>query len=543
MAVLDGKYEIISQHSLSESETIFDAVAPDGMALRIAWFELGTAQEEVQFERYRQLLRKLEREGLAAIYDIVSRPGMHYVAWYTPGKTLASADPELENLLAAYNYTPNQADIRLEKDKAVVYNLAFNAAVVPRLEPVQPQAETAKVKPFVLLPGLRQWGIGILLMLAGVGMGLLGFKLRANDRLVVVPDVIGQDINVALEHLYRLRLEVEAQPASSDKPAGTVLSVEPEVSTDLRPGRKVMLTYAVASGQVSQVQVPQLGGEIMSGDIQKKLEQASLNLGRVVYIHAKVPQDIIISQSPEANTRTDAGTEVNVLVSLGATGEKLYVPDLVGRSYSEALDLINLAGLPAPKVEKVMTTQYLPDTVIAQSIAAHMMLSQPSVLELKVATQKPLEVYNIPALVGLSLEQARQIASGFSLNIQEISTPNLPQGVVDQSPEPGPKVSSVITLVVNVAPVPIPVPSPFVTLQEPKARVIRYQFYIEAGISKNSYAQLVAEDVRGQRNIIAAKYVSEGEYLEGVWETTTVGPITFTLYLNNLEYQRQTLNP
>jgi beta-lactam-binding protein with PASTA domain len=543
VAVLDGKYEILSQHTLSQGESVFDAVAPDGTSLRISWFELSTAQEEMQFERYRQLLRKLERKGLAAIHDIVSRPGTHYVAWYTSSAGWGKAGSELEDLLKSYNYSPNHADIRQEKDKSVVYNLGFNS-VLPALEPT-PVISEPEPRPKFKFP---DWAInaliGLVLALVGVLLGIAGFVRRANDVLVSIPELVGEDIYAASSRLYDLGLSVSVQAVSSDQTPGMVVASDPVAGSDLRPGRNVLLTYTVSPGQVSMVRVPQLGGEVMSGNVQQTLEKAKLNLGQIVYIHAKVPDGIILSQTPEANSQTDEGSRVHLLVSLGPVKEKYFVPDLVGLSYAEALDIISLAGLASPKVNRITTTRYLPDTVIEQSIPAHTLISNATtVLELSVATQEPLVDVGTPLLVGLTLEQAKQIAAGFTLYVQEISTPSLPQGVIDQTPPPGPPAGNAITVVVNVAPVPIPVPSPYVVIKEPEPRKIPYRFYIEAGISKNSYAQVVAENIQGQRNGIVAKYVSEGERIEGVWETTYVGPITFTLYLNNLIYDQQTINP
>jgi beta-lactam-binding protein with PASTA domain len=527
MAVLDSKYEILSQHTLSDGETTFDAVAPDGTALRIAWFELSTPQEELQFEKYRQLLRKLERKGLAAIHDIVSRPGTHYVAWYAPSTGWGKASEDLESLLNDYNYTLNHADIRAEQDKGVVYNLGFtSAARIVQPLPVIPEPEVSKPE-FRFPDWARNWLMGFLLIFIGLGLGILGFKWRSNDHLVSIPNLIGLDVNEASDQLNALRLAVEARPVASEQTAGTVLSTDPNPSSDLRPGRKVLLTYAVSPGQASQVKVPQLGGEILSSVIEGKLEDAGLNLGSVIYIHAKVPNGIILSQTPEANSQTDADSEVHVLVSLGPKKESFFVPNLIGLSYTEALDLISLAGLPSPKVQRIATTRYLPDRVIEQSIPANTLIAQPNtVIELSVSSQDPLAEIAIPSLVGLNLNLARQIAPGFTLYVQEISTPNLPIGIIDQNPPPGPGTGNAITVVVNVAPVPIPVPLPYITIKEPTPRQAIYRFYIESGISKNSYAQLIAENVQGQRHGIFAGYVSEGKYLEGSWETTFVGPIT-----------------
>ena len=90
---------------------------------------------------------------------------------------------------------------------------------------------------------------------------------------------------------------------------------------------------------------------------------------------------------------------------------------------------------------------------------------------------------------------------------------------------------------------PIPQPSPYVSIKEPKPHTVPYRFYIEAGINKNSLAQLIAENVEGKREIIMNRYISEGESIEGIWETIYVGPITFILNLNGSEYARQTVNP
>ena len=75
--MLDGKYEITSERDLSPRETLFGATAPDGTALHICWYDLNGAEDERSFERYRTLLRQLRREGYAAIYDLIARPGAH----------------------------------------------------------------------------------------------------------------------------------------------------------------------------------------------------------------------------------------------------------------------------------------------------------------------------------------------------------------------------------------------------------------------------------------------------------------------------------
>ena len=76
MALLDGTYEIINRKALGEKQAQFEATAPDGSPVRIIWYEI-TVEQEQRFESYRRTLRQLNQLGLAALYDVVSRPGAH----------------------------------------------------------------------------------------------------------------------------------------------------------------------------------------------------------------------------------------------------------------------------------------------------------------------------------------------------------------------------------------------------------------------------------------------------------------------------------
>jgi hypothetical protein len=83
MPLLDGKYEIISERALGPEQTLFEATTPEGEAVRIVWYEL-TPGQEPRFEEYRRTVKSLKRSERAAVYDVVSRPGAHDVAWRPP---------------------------------------------------------------------------------------------------------------------------------------------------------------------------------------------------------------------------------------------------------------------------------------------------------------------------------------------------------------------------------------------------------------------------------------------------------------------------
>jgi eukaryotic-like serine/threonine-protein kinase len=550
MAVIDSKYEILSQESLGDGQTLFDAVAPDGTALRIIWFEFSTPQQEMQFETYRQLLRKLEKQDLAAIFDIVSRPGAHYVAWYVPSNGRAKPSEELETLITKYGYSVQNADIRGDRGKAVLYGLTFTKPLPESKVQTTPEV-IEPIPPRYTLPGwlsvrwLAACTLGLVLTAVGLGLWTLGFLRQANDTVITIPDLRGQTVNDASKALHDLGLAVSVVQTASSNPPGSVVSSDPAPGELLRPGRTVQLSYALPAGQVALTIVPQLRGETMTNSIQTLLEEAKLRLGEVAYIHANVPAGIILSQTHAANSQISENTEVGVLVSSGPQGEQTFIPNLVGLQLGDAQYFINLAGLTMQTPDHVATSRYPTDTVLQQSIAANTLVSKKdTVLRLVVAGEdNGLANDGVPSLVGLSLEDAERLAPNYTLNIQDISTPNLPKGIVDQSPQAGVNAEgNTITVTLNSPPEPIPVPNAYAEVREPSKRQVTYSFYIESGIPE-SEARIIAKTIQGEILILNGRNISGGQSLTGPWETTIPGPITFTLLLNGNFYAEQQRNP
>jgi beta-lactam-binding protein with PASTA domain len=549
MAVIDSKYEILAQESLGDGQTLFDAVAPDGTALRVMWFEFASLEQEMRFETYRQLLRKLEKQDLAALYDIVSRPGAHYVAWYVPSNGKAKAPPELEQLLTQYGYLVTNADIRADRGKSVLYGLTFTKPL-PDINPQSVLEEPEEPVRSYTLPRwlsirwLLAWVLGMVLSITGLGLWVLGFWLGANDTVVTIPNLIGQDINAASRIFHALHLAVTVIATASNEAPGSVISTDPSAGDTLRPGRTVQLSYALPAGQVALTTVPQLRGEAMNSTVQTTLEGAKLTLGTIAYVYTNVPPGIIISQTQTPNSQISANTAVGLLVSLGPKGEQTFIPNLTRLKLEDAQYFINLAGLPAPTLDRVATSRYPANTILEQSIAANTLVSQRgSVLRLLVAGEDAsgLATEGVPSLVGLSLEEAKRVAPGYTLTAQEITTLNLPKGIVDQSPAPGTE-GNAVTVILNVPPEPIPDPNAYAEIRKPSKRQVPYSFYIESGIS-NLDAEIIAKTIQGEFPILRGKSVSGGQALSGSWETTIPGPITFTLLLNGNLYDEQQQNP
>ncbi len=540
MSVLDNKYEIITHQLLEDGQQVFKATAADGSDVRIAWFELRTPQEEYRFETYRQILRRLRKQNLVAIHDIVSRPGAHYVTWAVHSKApRGNLTPAMREILKQYGYQPGSASVRLINDHNQIVHLPFDPAASDVIEEEEKPPVKAPARP--LSPTIISWLVSASLLLGAFFVLLGGFIAQSNRNVVTLPDFSGQTIQQATEQLRGLKLAANFEAVASDEPAGTILSTTPSAGTDLKPYfQSVTLRYAAATEQANRSNVPDLRNQEFDQSIQRLLNDANLQLGDVALIPSNIVTNRIISQSPPALSSIPQGSRVNLLISSGPTDKQTFLPNLLGLNLDEAQYLVQVAGLPAAELEFIPTSQVPRNTVLAQSIPPGIIIPASSSLRLSVATATlALPSQPIPSLIGLSLTEARQLASAYSLSVQELDTPNLPAGVVNQFPAPGTAASSneiIVTVNVYTRPVAIPVPMVQATVRSPEARVLSYSWLIEPGI-RATMATVQAFTLQGESyDVSEPQLVQGGQTISGSWETSLVGPITFRLFLDGIQY-------
>jgi len=470
--VLDGKYEITSQRELSARETLFGATAPDGTALQISWYDLQGAEDEQAFERYRALLRALRRAGYAAIYDLVARPGAHYVAWRVPEDgavpvTGGRSDLEpIAEVLAAHGRALGEARVcaKLEGPPQV-YALAFRAEPGPTgIETAAPSAPPPKAvsELWTVWRRVRPWALGSVLALTGVLLLLLSAARQVPNRLVSVPDVRGQNVNAALKTLYEAGFSTAPVALTSARPAGEVLEVSPDVGTPLRPGRTLSVRYALPAGRAPE-RVPVVTG-VPLAHAEAVLGEAGFAVGDVARSYSDAVAGTVIGQTPAVQTFAAQGGRVGLLVSDGPRGALTLLPDLTGLAAQDALRLAEAAGFgrDAVRLERTPGNGVTAETVLAQNIPPFVSVPEGRAqLRLTVAERNtPLERGSgTPDLIGLSLAEAQRRARGAGLSVvtqARVSTPELPSGVVVQRPAPGAPLAGGVAVTLNtVTPDPI----------------------------------------------------------------------------------------
>lgn len=184
-------------------------------------------------------------------------------------------------------------------------------------------------------------------------------------RTLIVPDVTGVPFEEAKSLLASKDLvAVEADTRSDPKmPIGSVLGQNPAPEAVVKSGRHI---YLVVSGGEALVSVPILRGR-SSRDAKFALERYGLALGTTAYaVSEAYPENTIVYQSVQEGTKVPRGTAVGIIVSRGRAIEQAAVPDVVGRSVSEAERLLTSQGLRLGNVAYQISASLVPNTVVDQ---------------------------------------------------------------------------------------------------------------------------------------------------------------------------------
>ena len=169
---------------------------------------------------------------------------------------------------------------------------------------------------------------------------------------VQIPDLVGMEQSVAQKEVEELKLKYEkgSEEYSKDIPAGYIISQDPSYMPNYSVKEGSTITVVVSLGQ-NLVTVPKVTG-LTEEEARTQLEELGLIVNVEEEYSKKVEAGYVIEQSVDADEEIDAGETITIKVSKGI--EKVTVPDLNGKTESEAKTAIKEAGL---KLKTVVTTE------------------------------------------------------------------------------------------------------------------------------------------------------------------------------------------
>jgi beta-lactam-binding protein with PASTA domain len=188
----------------------------------------------------------------------------------------------------------------------------------------------------------------------GAAVAVIAVKIVVTREGVVVPDLIGKDVVVALEMANKLGLSLKISERSFNPatPANHIISQDPRPGSWLKPEGMVRVVVSKGLGEAT---VPAVQGQPWR-EAKATLERYGLRLGEVVRVHSeRVARETVIAQSPPAESKTMKGGTVTLLISEGPRPVSYVMPDLRGLPQHQASEITASMGL---RVEKVSYTDW-----------------------------------------------------------------------------------------------------------------------------------------------------------------------------------------
>lgn len=179
-----------------------------------------------------------------------------------------------------------------------------------------------------------------------------------------VPNVIGQNKEVAIKLLSDAKLNPIEEGYKFDERFNKdeVLFQKPASGTVVKENRRV---YIWISGGEALIKMPELKGKSLR-DAMLTVENYELSLGEVESVRSEFPADIIVDQDIEPGTDIQRGTEVNLKVSVGPRVGMVRVPNVLGKSLTQAKRILKRNSLEVGNLYYQVSNDLNPNTVISQ---------------------------------------------------------------------------------------------------------------------------------------------------------------------------------
>ena len=178
--------------------------------------------------------------------------------------------------------------------------------------------------------------------------GVATMRVVLTSQEVSVPSLIERRVPEAgaLAARHGLLLRVEGKRHDPRIPVDRVVTQEPPAGSTLKARRSIRVWLSLGPQRLS---VPAVEGESLR-TARLNLEQAGLNVARVVEVDAPQEEGTVLVQRPPAGETDAVVAGVSLLSSRGRAGRDYLMPDLIGRRADDVLAALQQAGLKVADV-------------------------------------------------------------------------------------------------------------------------------------------------------------------------------------------------
>lgn len=239
---------------------------------------------------------------------------------------------------------------------------------------------------------------------------------KQTETQIRMPSVLDVSEESAVTRLEELGLHVSIKERIYDPEiiAGNIIKQSIEPNTIVNLGQSVELT--VSKGK-ELIKVPRITGFTLDS-VEKLIRDYGFEIGVKTNEVNDAPVNTVIKQLPEANEMAEAGTKIDIVVSLGPQDKKVTVPKLVGLSQSTAISTISSSGLVLGSINQEYSKTVPENDVITQSIESGEIVSQGTTIDITISIGPEIEIIETEKETTITETQENPVISfNFNLNI------------------------------------------------------------------------------------------------------------------------------
>ena len=213
--------------------------------------------------------------------------------------------------------------------------------------------------------------IALFIILLIIDSFILPYYVSAEE--LKVPNVVGMNKDQAIRVLSKMNLNPVIQTSRYDERFGKdqVIFQKPLANTNVKENRRIYLTV---SGGVQTVTMPFLINKTVR-DAQINLERIGLVLDQIEEVESELPPNFIVEQQYLEGKELPKGTLVWIKVSVGPKIGMVRVPNILGKSFVEAENILRGVSLRIGLRTYIHSNSLLPNTVVDQQPSENSLVS------------------------------------------------------------------------------------------------------------------------------------------------------------------------
>ncbi len=246
-------------------------------------------------------------------------------------------------------------------------------------EPKKKDPKKSKKKKIIIISVIA------VVVVIGAIVGILVYnnskKQAEENKEIEVPNLVGRVYDEVVEEYSKQGIEIikDKVEYSSEQPEGSVISQTPEKGTKTKDKK---IKVVVSKGQ-KMVEVPDVTGKDIKVATYELEDTLGFKIEREDVVSEKVASGIIILQDAKKGETLPYGSTIKLQVSKGDGKETVVVPNVLGKTESDAKSALEALGL-------TVSVKYSEDktksngVVIAQSYPQNQTLKQGTLVEITV---------------------------------------------------------------------------------------------------------------------------------------------------------------